>query len=102
MVRRVTVALMSLALMAGGTTLVAAQESEPDRPLPEHLADLKLDEPSTATHTEVAAKLDPELLDADGTQLVSIELSEDPVATAAAGGAGGAEQEAQQARVEQQ
>ncbi|NEE03021.1 S8 family serine peptidase [Phytoactinopolyspora halotolerans] len=104
MVRRVSVALISLALMATGTTtMVSAQESDPpDRPLPDRLAGLRLDEPSTATQAEVQDKLDPQLRHADGTQLVSIELSEEPVASAAAAGADSTEQQAQQTRVERQ
>ncbi|NDL58362.1 S8 family peptidase [Phytoactinopolyspora mesophila] len=104
MVRRLVVALASLGLIASGATSVVAQEDTQrlDRSLTEHLEDLKLDAAVTASEAEVAGKLDPALVDATGTELVSIQLSEDPVASVAAANGSRNQQRAQKAAVERQ
>jgi subtilisin family serine protease len=91
-------------LVATGTTVVVAQgePQQPDRQLAGHLEDLKLDESVTASHAEVEGKLDPALLEATGPQLVSIQLSEEPVAAVAAADASPERQRSQKAAVERQ
>ncbi|WP_166355813.1 S8 family peptidase [Phytoactinopolyspora limicola] len=104
MVRKLAIAVISLGLIAAGTSAVVAQEhlEQPERPFSDHFGDLKLDEPVTATRSEVESKLDPALLDATGTELVSIQLSEEPVAVVTAADATRAERQAQKAAVERQ
>lgn len=104
MVRRLATALTSIALVTVGATAVMADEGPPppDRSLSAQLENLRLDDPIKASRADVHGKLDPALRDASGKQLVSIQLSEDPVAVLAATGSTTAEQDAQQDRVERQ
>ncbi|NED94931.1 S8 family serine peptidase [Phytoactinopolyspora alkaliphila] len=103
MVRRIAVAVTSLALLAASASTVAAEDAGvPERPVPDHVEDLRLDDPVTASGAELDGKIDPQLLEATGTELVSVQLSEDPVSVVAAGDASPARQRQQKAAVDRQ
>jgi subtilisin family serine protease len=66
----------------------SAQEVErPERALPDHVSDLRLDSPVSASGVVVNDKIDLGLFGAEGRVRVSIRLTNDPVAVVAATGA---------------
>jgi subtilisin family serine protease len=92
--------ILSFALSLSLSAL--AQESEPQRPLPETLAEFKLDSPVRAAGVMPASKLEKGLMSATGAQRVIVRLAGEPVAEAAAQGESLLAQKAQFASVSSQ
>ncbi len=97
MVRRFFVALVALAALVGLAIPAAAQQGA-ERPRPDRLDSLRLDQPSRVDGSAIG-KLDPSLLGAGGEVAVSIRLTARPVALVAAADGTAAQQRAQGRRV---
>ncbi|MCP5095269.1 MAG: S8 family serine peptidase [Chloroflexi bacterium] len=80
----------ALILLVGLVSLAQAGSDDvrPDRPLPDSLANLRLDSPESLDNAVATIKLDRELVGATGAQQVIVRLSEGSVAEAAADNAG--------------
>ena len=86
--KRTLVLVVALVTVLGTAAVGSAQEAErPERALPEHISDLKLDNPVSASGVVVSDKIDEGLFGATGKVRVSIRLTNDPVAEVAATGA---------------
>ncbi|MFH1331583.1 MAG: S8 family serine peptidase [Actinomycetota bacterium] len=86
--KRTLVLVVALITLLGTAAMGSAQEAErPERALPDHVADLRLDTPASASGVVVDDKIDLGLFGAEGRVRVSIRLTSDPVAAVAATGA---------------
>ncbi|MBN2112997.1 MAG: S8 family serine peptidase [Acidimicrobiia bacterium] len=86
--KRTLVLFVALVTLLSMAAVGSAQEIDrPERALPDHVADLKLDNPVSASGVTAADKIDLGLFGAEGRVRVSIRLTGDPVAAVAATGA---------------